>query len=96
LSLAFAIAQYLVQSLKAKTLFATHYFEMTALAELHSTVANVHLAVAEHSEKLVFLYTVQEGPASKSYGIQVAELAGLPAGVIIDAKRKLRTLEESA
>ena len=96
LSLAFAIAQYLVQSLKAKTLFATHYFEMTALAELHSTVANVHLAVAEHSEKLVFLYTVQEGPASKSYGIQVAELAGLPAGVIIDAKQKLRTLEKSS
>lgn len=96
LSLAFAIAQYLVQSLKAKTLFATHYFEMTALAELHSTVANVHLAVAEHSEKLVFLYTVQEGPASKSYGIQVAELAGLPAAVITDAKQKLRTLEEES
>ncbi len=94
LSLAFAIAQYLVQSLKAKTLFATHYFEMTALAELYNTVANVHLAVAEHCDKLVFLYTVQEGPASKSYGIQVAELAGLPAEVITDAKQKLMMLEK--
>ena len=94
LSLAFAIAQYLVQSLKAKTLFATHYFEMTALAELYGTVANIHLAVAEHCDKLVFLYTVQEGPASKSYGIQVAELAGLPAAVITDAKQKLMMLEK--
>jgi DNA mismatch repair protein MutS len=94
LSLAFAIAQYLVQALKAKTLFATHYFEMTALAELYNTVANIHLAVAEHCEKLIFLYTVQEGPASKSYGIQVAELAGLPAAVITDAKQKLIMLEK--
>jgi len=94
LSLAFAIAQYLVQALKAKTLFATHYFEMTALAELYNTVVNVHLAVAEHCEKLIFLYTVQEGAASKSYGIQVAELAGLPASVITDAKQKLMMLEK--
>jgi DNA mismatch repair protein MutS len=66
---------------------------MTELAALYHTVANIHLTVAEHHEKLIFLYTVQEGPASKSYGIQVAELAGMPEAIIEEAKRKLQLLE---
>ncbi|TCS40738.1 DNA mismatch repair protein MutS [Reinekea marinisedimentorum] len=93
LSLAWASASHLVGEIKALTLFATHYFEMTALAETFSAASNVHLDATEHQDKLVFLHRVQPGPASQSYGIQVARLAGLPTEVITQAKFKLDTLE---
>ncbi|MFQ3230629.1 MAG: DNA mismatch repair protein MutS [Reinekea sp.] len=93
LSLAWSTAQQLVADVKALTLFATHYFEMTALAEQTPEVANVHLDATEHDDRLVFLHRVQPGPASQSYGIQVARLAGVPEIVIRNAKHKLQELE---
>ncbi len=92
LSLAFAIAKYLVEKVKALSLFATHYFEMTDLAKDYPSVKNIHLSVSEQAEDIIFLYTVQEGAASKSYGIQVAKLAGIPTSVIEEAKKKLISL----
>lgn len=94
LALAFACAEYLAQHLKAYTLFATHYFELTTLAEHFSHIANVHLAAIEHADSIVFMYTVNPGPASQSYGIQVAQLAGIPRPVIKRAKEKLHELEQ--
>lgn len=96
LSLAWASAEYLAQKVQAFTLFATHYFELTVLAEQISTVHNVHLDATEHGEKIVFLHTVNPGPANQSYGIQVAQLAGVPRLVIQQAKQKLRELESQA
>jgi DNA mismatch repair protein MutS len=96
LSLAWASAAYLAQKLQALTLFATHYFELTALAEMIKSVRNVHLDVTEHEDKIVFLHTVSAGPASQSYGIQVAQLAGVPLAVIAQAKLKLQELEKLA
>jgi len=96
LSLAWASAEYLAQRLQALTLFATHYFELTVLAEKITTVKNVHLDATEHGDKIVFLHTVQAGPANQSYGIQVAQLAGVPLVVIQQAKQKLRELENLA
>jgi DNA mismatch repair protein MutS len=96
LSLAWAIACYLLESVKACTLFATHYFEMTRLVDNYQNAANIHLSVAENSEHLIFLYTVSEGPASKSYGIQVAKLAGLPDSVIQEALEQLAVLETNS
>ncbi len=96
LSLAWASAEYLAQKVKALTLFATHYFELTVLAEQISAVHNVHLDATEHNDKIVFLHTVQAGPANQSYGIQVAQLAGVPMQVIQQAKQKLRALENKA
>jgi DNA mismatch repair protein MutS len=96
LSLAFACAQYLAQGVRAFTLFATHYFELTALSDEIATVANVHLDATEHGEKIIFLHTVRKGPANQSYGIQVAQLAGVPRTVIQRAKEKLQTLEQQA
>ncbi|MBU2863746.1 DNA mismatch repair protein MutS [Reinekea forsetii] len=93
LSLAWSTATQLVSQVKALTLFATHYFEMTALAEANPEVANVHLDATEHDDRLVFLHRVQPGPASQSYGIQVARLAGVPESVISHAKQKLAELE---
>ncbi|MBD3894590.1 DNA mismatch repair protein MutS [Halomonas sp. ML-15] len=93
LSLAWASAEHLTRS-RAFTLFATHYFEMTALAEQASGVANVHLTAAEHREGIVFMHRVEEGPASQSYGLQVAQLAGVPQGVIARARDKLAQLEQ--
>jgi DNA mismatch repair protein MutS len=93
LSLAWAIASYLTTQIKAFTLFSTHYFEMTDLPKLYDTIANIHLDAVEFGESLVFLYSVQEGPASQSYGIQVAQLAGVPESVIAIAKQKLLELE---
>src|SRR5947208_529097 len=78
LSLAFACAQYLAQGIRAFTLFATHYFELTTLAEEISTIKNVHLDTAQHAEQIIFLHAVKSGPANQSYGIQVAQLAGVP------------------
>ncbi len=75
------------------TLFATHYFELTQLPELIENVANVHLDAIEHGDNIVFMHAVQEGAASKSYGLQVAALAGVPAKVVQAAKYKLHHLE---
>lgn len=96
LSLAWASAEYLAHKLKALTLFATHYFELTVLAEQISTVRNVHLSATEYGDKIIFLHTVNAGPANQSYGIQVAQLAGVPMRVIQQAKQKLQELENHA
>ena len=96
LSLAWASAEYLAEKIQALTLFATHYFELTALAEEIPTVENVHLDATEHGDKIIFLHTVQPGPANQSYGIQVAQLAGVPRSVIQRAKLKLQELEQQA
>jgi DNA mismatch repair protein MutS len=93
LSLAWATAAYLATQIRAFTLFATHYFELTNLPDTHAHVANVHLNATEHHDGIVFLHTVHEGPASKSYGLQVAQLAGVPHVVINQAKQKLHQLE---
>ncbi|WP_431024406.1 DNA mismatch repair protein MutS [Halomonas sp. H5] len=93
LSLAWASAEHLTRT-RAFTLFATHYFEMTALAEQAEGVANVHLTAAEHKDGIVFMHRVEEGPASQSYGLQVAQLAGVPQGVIRRAREKLAQLEQ--
>ena len=93
LSLAWASADYLATKTQPFTLFATHYFEMTALAESTTGVANVHLDAIEHGDSIVFLHTVTDGSASQSYGLQVASLAGIPKPVIANAKAKLLTLE---
>ncbi|ACA87610.1 DNA mismatch repair protein MutS [Shewanella woodyi] len=93
LSLAWSAAEYLAQKIEAMTLFATHYFELTQLPELISNVANVHLDAIEHGDTIVFMHAVQDGAASKSYGLQVAALAGVPNPVILAAKHKLHHLE---
>ena len=93
LSLAWASAIYLASQLKAFTLFATHYFELTALPEDYPQAHNIHLDATEHNDHIVFLHSIQEGPASKSYGLQVAKLAGIPDSVIVAAKDKLASLE---
>ena len=95
LSLAWAAAEYLAQ-LRAFTLFATHYFELTSLADNIAGVANVHLNATEHNERIVFLHTVLPGPASQSYGLQVAQLAGVPRPVIERARHHLTTLEQQS
>lgn len=94
LSLAWACADYLATRLKALTLFATHYFELTELATLLPGVVNIHLDAVEHDEHIVFMHQVQDGAASKSYGLQVAQLAGVPKKVIEQAKQKLAQLEQ--
>ncbi|MBJ6610585.1 MAG: DNA mismatch repair protein MutS [Candidatus Thiothrix moscowensis] len=94
LSLAWAFAEFLARERKAFTLFATHYFELTSLAEQISTIANVHIDAVEHGDKIVFLHAVKDGPANQSYGLQVAQLAGVPKGVIAQAKKKLVSLEK--
>jgi len=96
LSLAWASAVHLAKRSRAFTFFATHYFELTKLAESLSGVSNVHLDAVEHREHVVFLHRIQEGPASKSFGLQVAKLAGVPAPVLSAAQRKLEELEKAA
>jgi DNA mismatch repair protein MutS len=93
MALAWACARQLAEKTQAYTLFATHYFELTQLAQDYKTIANVHLDAVESGGGLVFLHSVEEGPASQSYGIQVAKLAGVPGAVIAAAKRKLTQLE---
>jgi DNA mismatch repair protein MutS len=95
LALAWAVARHLLTATRAFTLFATHYFELTQLAQEFRQLANVHLDAKEHGADLVFLHTVEEGPASQSYGIQVARLAGVPSPVIHAARRHLRELEDA-
>jgi DNA mismatch repair protein MutS len=96
LSLAWACARYLANKSRAFTLFATHYFEITALAGEVGSVVNVHLSASEHGDDILFLHRVLEGPASKSYGIAVARLAGVPRDVLREAQRKLEQLETEA
>jgi len=93
LSLAWACAEMLALKTKAFTLFATHYFELTLLAQEIPTLANVHLDAMEHDDSIIFMHAVQEGAASKSFGLQVAQLAGVPKGVINRAKQRLSELE---
>jgi DNA mismatch repair protein MutS len=96
LSLAWACAKHLAEKVSAFTLFATHYFEITSLPEAIPGIANVHLNATEHNDNIVFLHKVQEGPASKSYGLQVAKLAGIPAEVLAQAQAQLHLLEQGA
>ncbi len=93
LALAWAIAKHLIDTTRSFTLFATHYFELTQLPEVHSSAANVHLSAVEHKDKIVFLHAVEAGPASQSYGLQVAQLAGVPQAVIRAARKHLASLE---
>ena len=93
LALAWATAQHIAQNIGAFTLFATHYFELTALPEEVETAANVHLEAARHGGEVVFLHSVRDGPASQSYGVEVAKLAGVPPPVLADARRRLAVLE---
>ena len=93
LSLAWAMARDIATRVRAFTLFATHYFELTTLATEVEGCANVHLDATEHGEGIVFLHAVKEGPANRSYGLQVAQLAGVPVGVIAAARAYLEGLE---
>jgi DNA mismatch repair protein MutS len=93
LSLAWAMAHHIAARIKSFTLFATHYFELTNLATEVDGCANVHLDATEHGDGIVFLHAVKEGPASRSYGLQVAQLAGVPRNVIAQARRYLEALE---
>ncbi|GMQ53374.1 DNA mismatch repair protein MutS [Halopseudomonas aestusnigri] len=95
LSLAWSAAEYLAK-VRAFTLFATHYFELTGMADTDEGVANVHLNATEHNERIVFLHNVQPGPASQSYGLQVAQLAGVPRPVILRAREHLAQLEQQS
>jgi DNA mismatch repair protein MutS len=96
LSLAWASAEHLAKHIKAFTLFATHYFELTQLEEQLPQVRNVHLHAVEHQDHIVFLHEVKSGPASQSYGLQVAQLAGVPTQVIQRAKTHLHQLENQS
>jgi DNA mismatch repair protein MutS len=94
LSLAWACAHHLISCNKSYTLFATHYFELTALPDELAGVSNVHIDAVEHDDKIVFLHSVKPGPANQSYGLQVAQLAGVPVNVIQQAQKKLVELEQ--
>jgi len=96
LALAHACALHLAKRTRSFTLFATHYFELTRLPQEAEGVLNVHLDATEHGEKLVFLHAVREGPASRSFGLQVALLAGVPREVVSMARRHLDRLERQA
>ncbi|MBS1159639.1 MAG: mutS [Proteobacteria bacterium] len=96
MSLAFAILRHLIDKNRCLTLFATHYFEMTRLSHEYSELANVHLDAVEHNDRIVFMHSVEEGPANQSYGIQVAALAGIPNAVVRAARKQLREFEQRA
>ncbi len=95
LSLAWAVAKQLLEKNKAYTLFATHYFELTRIVDEFKYAANVHLDAVEHGNNIVFMHKVEEGAANQSYGLQVAQLAGIPKSVVAAAKRKLVQLENN-
>ena len=95
LALANAIARQLIERIQAYTMFATHYFELTELSKNYSIIRNVHLNAIEDKDTIVFLHNVHEGPAAKSYGIQVARLAGVPKNVISVAQKNLAQLEQN-
>jgi DNA mismatch repair protein MutS len=94
LALAYAIARNLAEAVRCYTLFATHYFELTALAGALANVANVHLDAVEHKDRIVFLHRLEGGPADRSYGIHVAHLAGIPREVVRAARKHLSELEQ--
>ncbi|TWG88295.1 DNA mismatch repair protein MutS [Cupriavidus gilardii J11] len=96
LALAWAIARHLLAHNRSHTLFATHYFELTQLPQEFPQAANVHLSAVEHGDGIVFLHAVQDGPASQSYGLQVAQLAGVPQPVIRAARKHLAWLEQQS
>ena len=96
LSLAWACAQQLADKTKSFTLFATHYFELTELAEQFASVENVHLSALEHNDDIKFMHKVEKGAASGSFGLQVAKLAGVPQAIIALAKQKLKQLEQQS
>src|SRR4029077_420875 len=96
LALAWAIGKFILEKNRCLTLFATHYFELTRLAEEYKAAANIHLDAVEHKDPIVFLHAVEEGPADRSYGLQVAALAGVPRPVIRQARKILETLEQQA
>ena len=96
LALAQAIAEHLLQKNKSFSLFATHYFELTKLPEAHATAVNMHLSALEQGQDIVFLHHIEPGPASKSYGIAVAKLAGLPNRALKAAQKHLNDLENQA
>ncbi|MGZ8261471.1 MAG: DNA mismatch repair protein MutS [Methylotenera sp.] len=93
LSLAWAVAKQLLEKNRSYTLFATHYFELTRIVDEFKHAANVHLDAVEHGNNIVFMHKVEKGAANQSYGLQVAQLAGIPRSVITAAKRKLAQLE---
>jgi DNA mismatch repair protein MSH2 len=93
LGIAWSIAEYLATDIKCFTLFATHFHEITALADTEKTAKNYHLAAITDDEKLTLLFQVKPGPIDRSFGIQVAEIAQLPAEVLSDAKRFLKDIE---
>ncbi len=95
LSLAWAVAKQLLEKNRSYTLFATHYFELTRIVDEFKYAANVHLDAVEHGSNIVFMHKVEEGAANQSYGLQVAQLAGIPKSVVNAAKRKLAQLENS-
>jgi DNA mismatch repair protein MutS len=96
LALAWAIARHLFAHNGCHTLFATHYFELTQLPGEFPQAANVHLSAVEHGHGIVFLHSVEEGPANQSYGLQVAQLAGVPGAVIRAARKHLAYLEQQS
>jgi DNA mismatch repair protein MutS len=96
MALAFAILRHLIEKNRCLTLFATHYFEMTRLSHEYSELANVHLDAVEHNDRIIFMHSVEEGPANQSYGIQVAALAGIPNAVVRAARKQLREFEQRA
>jgi DNA mismatch repair protein MutS len=96
LSLAWASAVELATRIRAFTLFATHYFELTSLPGEYPGIANVHLDAVEHGDRIVFMHAVREGPANQSYGLQVAALAGVPRPIIRRARGRLAELERAA
>ena len=95
LALAWSCAAYLANKIRAFTLFATHYFELTTLPELMDSVKNAHLDAIKHNNEIIFLYTVKPGATNRSYGIQVAQLAGIPRAVINQAKHQLDIMEKN-
>jgi len=96
LSLAWAVARHIARVNRSFTLFATHYFELTSLAQEMEGIANVHLDATEHRDGIVFLHAVKDGPASRSYGLAVAQLAGVPREVIAAAREYLIALEKGS
>ncbi len=96
MALAYAICAYLVKTVKAYSLFSTHYFELTQLPERYNTIKNMHLEAHSESGHIVFLYQVKEGPTNRSYGLEVARLAGIPAEVLTLAAQRLSCAEQEA
>lgn len=96
LAIASSIASYLHDKTQAFTLFATHYFELTQLPAKHARAINVHVSAVQTGKEIVFLHELQAGPANRSYGVEVAKLAGMPSSVLTQARNNLKALEEKA